>query len=236
MRGPGSLIVVRIVTHILVVGTTRAGKTRYTNKLHRTFPGISIFVDTKGSLSDAIWGVRTRNLDDVPRLLKAGHKKIVWDPPRTEDGIDFDVAGAQLRRLWGRVQHVGTRTRLQEGQPYIQLVIDEAQQWEGFYLTRDDKGRPQRRPHPATLEDMAARGLGLGLRLVYVTQYPTGLQPKTRTNLNTRIIFAPGDEGERCLQQWGWPLDLIKAGTAAPWHFLSYVREWGWCQHAPIAA
>ncbi|MEA3142897.1 MAG: hypothetical protein QOG31_221 [Thermoplasmata archaeon] len=221
---------VRIVTHILVIATTRAGKTTWTNKLHRTFPGISIFVDTKASLADAIWGVRVRSLPQAWALIKAGHKKIVWDPPRTATGIDFPAAHAQLAQFWGLVQLVGRRHRIKEGRPYIQLILDEAQQWEGTYVVDGVSKR-----HPPILEDMAARGLGLGLRLVYVTQDPIGVQRKTRTNLNTRIILAPG-EGELVLRQWGLPVDWIKSITAQPYHFVSYVREFGWRAHRPIRA
>lgn len=218
----------RIVTHVLVIGTTRSGKTFYVNRLHRRYPRRSLFVDTKGV--DPLWGLRIHDLDDAAAAFQRS-SKVIWDPPRTTTGIDWPNAIAQLERFWGRVQGIAKRTRRQPW-PYLQVVVDEAQQWEGRYTLPNGTTRAI----PPILEDMAARGLGLGLRLVYVTQYPAGLKPKTRSNLNTRIAFAPGDEAARVMQQWGWPLDVVTAATARPHAFATYLREHGWRNHAPVAA
>lgn len=208
-------------THMMVLGTTQAGKTTYTNQLHMRFRRISVFVDTKGI--DPLWGVKVRSLNPLSRTLLAG-KKIVWDPPRGADGIAWERADAELLAFWVKVQETAQRAGwTSERPPWIQLIVDESQMWES-----EDSKRPR------TLEDIAARGLGMGCRLVLVTQYPSAMRTKTRGNLETRVVFRLADEGRRCIRGWGWPADEITEWTRNPYHFATYapIREWQY--HRPI--
>lgn len=215
-------------THLMVLGTTGTGKTTYTNELHRTFPRVSLFIDTKGGTE--FWGVRIRRLDELQRHLFAGRDKLIWDPPRRADGIDWESADAQLLNLWGTVQRIGQKAKWSHDRPpWIQLIVDEAQRWEGMYTGADLK---QRR-HPRTLQDMAAVGLGLGLRLVYVTQYPANLDTDTRDNLRTRVVFDLEDEGRRCIQSWNWPVDDILPHVSKKHHFVTKDPVRGWVRHPP---
>jgi len=216
-------------THIMVLGTTDTGKTTYCNEFQQRETCASIFVDTKGG--SRFWGQRISNLDtQLQRHLQAGHNKLVWDPPRRVDGINWEVADAQLLRFWGRVQAAGQRQHWSHDRPpWIQLIVDEAQRWEGTYTGAD---RKQHR-HPRTLQDMAAVGLGLGLRLVYVTQYPANLDTDTRDNLRTRIVFDLEDEARRCIQAWNWPVDEILPHVAQRHHFVTKDPVHGWRKHPP---
>lgn len=208
-------------THMLVLGATQNGKTTYTNVLHRRAPGVSIFVDTKGI--DPIWGTKVKRINPLSQAL-LHDKKLVWDPPRQADGIDWKAADAELLTLWGKLQSVAQRTGWTSSRaPWCQIIVDEAQMWES-----DDSKRPR------TLEDIAARGLGMGVRLVLVTQHPSGIRVKTRTNLETRVVFRLGDEGHRVIKGWGWPADEIMANAEAKYHFSSYAPGLGWRHHKPI--
>lgn len=226
-------------SHMKVIGSTQRGKTTYCNELHREFPShvtgpdgrrvprYSIFVDTKGI--DPIWGTKVRQLDPLGKVVLNG-QKLVYDPPRLPTGIDWAVADLQLQLLWGSVQAAAQRAKwTSDRDPWIQVLVDEAQQWQGVYTGVDGK----RRRHPDTLDDMAARGLGMGLRLVYITQYPAGLTPTTRNNLGTSVVYGLEDEGQRVLQSWGWPAADIKAWTDKPYHFASYHAQLGWRYHDP---
>lgn len=209
-------------THMLVVAATQAGKTFYVNELHRKFRRRSVFVDTKGI--DPIWGAKVRTLRPLNQVALKG-QKLVYDPPRLLAGIDFEKARADLEHFWGKVQALAQGTRwTSDRPPWIQLVIDEAQVW------LDECGD--------LIEDMAARGLGMGLRLILITQYPAGLNGKLgtriRNNLETRIVLRQGDEGRRCIQGWQWPVNLIIPWTEQKFHFASYAPGLGWRVHCPI--
>jgi hypothetical protein len=206
-------------THMMVLGATQTGKTTYAKDLHRRFRAISVFVDTKGI--DTVWGVPIRNLGAPLPVLQG--KKLVWRPPRGPSGIDWPEATAQLRQFWGRIQAVSKRAGwTSDRPPFIQLLLDEAQRWEA-------------NSDPGLLEDMSACGLGMGLRLVYITQHPAGLSTETRNNLETRIVFRLGDEGRRCIQGWSWPADAIAAHTQRQFCFASNDPALSWRYHEPIA-
>jgi hypothetical protein len=228
---------VTTLAHLRVLGSTQYGKTYWCNELHQRWPShdwhkgrrvprISIFVDTKGT--DPLWGARIRSLEPVQRALLHG-AKLVYDPPRRADGIAWEEADRHLLHLWGEVQNRARRVQWSSSrEPWLQLVVDEADKWEGTYIGAD--GKLHR--HPNTLEDMAARGLGLGLRLVYVTQHPAGINPRTRNNLTEAVVFGLGDEGRRCLQAWGWPARRIAEHTSRRRYFATLTGD-GWSFHEP---
>jgi hypothetical protein len=228
----------RKLEHLRVVGSTQFGKTTWCNELHRRWPAFawdgarkvprySIFVDTKGI--DPLWGARVRSISPLGKAALHG-QKLIWDPPRRADGIAWEEADAQLLGLWGSVQAAAQRTGWSsERDPWIQVLVDEAQQWEGTYVGADGK---QHR-HPGTLEDMAARGLGMGLRLVYITQYPAGIQPKTRNNLTSHVVFGLADEGRTVVENnWGWPKQ-IATHTRERFYYATYTRQAGWRYNPP---
>ncbi|MFO1534274.1 MAG: hypothetical protein ABR586_01275 [Thermoplasmatota archaeon] len=206
-----------VVTHMQVLGATRAGKTVYVNELHRKWPGVSIYCDPKGQ--DPLWGLRIRDLGRLTSALMHS-QKIVWEPPRTAiGGIDWSVASSQLVRLWGRIQVLSRRKP--QTQPSVQLIFDELGKW-----AQDDDVEQ-------VLEDIAERGLGLGARLVGCAQHPATLGTHMRNNLLTRVLYALGDEGERCIRNWGWPVQQLQPWIAKPYHFASYERSLGWRLHNP---
>ena len=225
------------LSHIMVLGSTQFGKTTWCNDLHvrwppfdahegRRVPRYSVFVDYKGV--DPLWGARIRTLQPLSAALLHG-QKLVYEPPRRADDVAWEEADRDLLHLWSEVQARARRTHWSsQNDPWIQLIVDEADKWEGTYIGQDGK---QRR-HPSTLQDMASRGLGLGLRLVYVTQHPAGISPKTRNNLTQRVVFGLGDEGRRCIQAWGWPWQAIDRHTRRPHYFATSTRD-GWTFHAP---
>lgn len=232
----------RKLTHIKLIGTTRTGKTTYLNQLHRLYPShlevegrrvprFSIFIDTKGV--DRIWGAPIRRLDPMGQAMLHG-QKLVYRPPRLLNGlVDWPTADAQLLGLWGSVQTAAQRTQWTDDKdPWVQLVIDEAHEWVGTY---QDPVTGKRRQHPPTVYEMASRGLGMGLRLVYASQYPTTLSTKTRDNFLTTVIFGFGEEAKRTLGTW-YPdtIDQLEAHTRKPYHFATHTRENGWRFHGPI--
>lgn len=209
-------------THLLVVAATQAGKTVWANTRHRKFRKRSVFVDTKGI--DPIWGTKVRTLRPFAQVMLKD-KKLVYDPPRLVSGIDWVNARADLETFWAKVQAMAKASnQTPERTPWIQIVIDEAQVW------LDECGD--------IIEDMTARGLGMGLVVVLITQYPAGLNGKLgtriRNNLETRIVLRQGDEGRRCIQSWQWPVDPLTRWTEEKYHFASYYPGIGWRLHCPI--
>jgi hypothetical protein len=210
-------------THTFVIGATQKGKTFYCNERHRTWPKISVFVDTKGI--DPIWGAKMRDLSVLERHLFNGHDKLVYDPPRGPAGINWDLARPQLLSFWQKVQAKARKHKWSgDRKPWVQLELDEAQVW------LDECGD--------IIEDMCARGLGMGLVVVLITQHPAGLNGKLgtriRNNLDTRVVFGLGDEGRRCIQSWQWPVEAITAWTQHPYHFATNDPKRGWLGHCPI--
>lgn len=209
-------------THMLVVAATQAGKTYYVNERHRKFRGRSVFVDTKGI--DPIWGTKVRTLQPLARTLLKD-RKLVYAPPRQLASIDWERARADLEHFWGKMQALAVTSKWSsERPPWMQIVIDEAQVW------LDECGD--------LIEDMTARGLGMGLVVVLITQYPAGLNGKLgtriRNNLETRIVLRQGDEGRRCIQSWQWPVDELVPWTEQKYHFASYAPVIGWRMHCPV--
>lgn len=223
--------------HLMVLGTTGSGKTTWCNELHRRWPlhsnvegrrvpRFSLFVNTKRQRG--LWGTPVRRIEPLADALLRG-PKLVWNPPRRADGIAWEDADRQLLHLWAEVQRRAEAAAWTDDQePWLQVVVDEAHKWEGHYTGADGK----RHAHPNTLEDMAALGRGLGLRLVYATQHPAGIAPHTRDNLTTRVVFHLGEEGRVVVRSWGWPEPAITRHTSRRYHFATLTRD-GWSFHAP---
>jgi hypothetical protein len=132
----------------------------------------------------------------------------VWQPP--QDAKLGEAKLAEVRDfLFGHAQ---------PGTPvWCQLVVDEAQRF------------------PTVTEDLVRRALGRGIRVVVVSQYPTGLPPGLRTNCPSRIVFKPGIEGLKFLRDYGaYPHEEIASWTEQKYHFVSYAPERGWERHGPI--
>jgi hypothetical protein len=207
-------------THMMIIATTQSGKTVYANERHQKWPRFSIFVDTKGI--DPIWGARTSTLVPLGAVRCKG-PKVVYDPPRTTTSIDWTRAREHFVGFWGKVQEMARQNRWSSDQPpWIEFIVDEAQVWEQDDVIAE------------VLSDMAARGLGMGLVLVYISQHPKALSTVTRNNLDTRVVLRLGDEGRRCISSWGWPEPAITAWTVHPYHFCTSDPRNGWRLHCPI--
>src|SRR5207302_1753207 len=103
-------------------------------KIHRTFPQLSILVDTKGNGGRNLWGRHITDLSALP----LGETKFVWDPPRLADGvtIDWELADAQLVRFWARAKAatIGTKWEPTDAEPVVgQFCLTEAHKWQGTY-------------------------------------------------------------------------------------------------------
>lgn len=196
------------LSHVVEIGETQSGKTYHANVLHRTFPGVSLFYNTNEV--PYVWGERIRSHNQIKDGLKRGTTKFVYQPSQ-----DQQTGGAQLGALRDYLySHAppGTPT-------WCQVIIDEAQRY------------------PGVAEDVARRSLGRGIRVVIVSQYPTGLPPGLRTNCPARIVFKPGIEGLKFLRDYGYyPHEEIEAWTAQKYHFVSYTPDSGWVKHPPIRA
>lgn len=196
-----------MVSHIVEIGETQSGKTYHANQLHRTFPGLSIFFNTNEV--PYVWGERIRSPGQLQEGVKRGTTKFVYDPPQ-----DQSAGEAELGRLKNYLfSHAKPGTPV-----WCQVVVDEAQRF------------------PDETEDFVRRALGRGIRVVVVSQYPTGLRPGIRTNCPARVVFKPGIEGLKFLRDYGYyPHEEIEAWTANKYHFVSYTPADGWVRHTPVA-
>lgn len=201
------------MSHMLVMGETQSGKTFYANQIHRAWDRVSIFVNTNETPD--VWGRRCPSLGRLLRCL-AHDKKVNFVPSADRDKArgeleDIKDTMLDLSRTWSG------------GEPWCQIVVDEAQLY--------DKGQKS-----DPLEDLARRGLGKGIRVVAVTQYPTGIKTGTRTNLATRIVFRPGLEGTSFIRsQWSSDLaERIQEWTEDPYHYASKAPGRGWEYHEPV--
>lgn len=206
-----------------MIGETQSGKTHWANQLHRTFTGdLSVFFNTNHA--PYVWGTRVHSLGAMKRAVADGHLRLNYLPVRDQVG-----AQAQLEEL--------KEYLFAKGGPGIgvwcQVVADEAQRF------KPTGGRED------PVEDIARRGLGaFGVRVVAITQYPTALNPGTRTNCSGRVIFKPGIEGDRFVQTYGsYPYAQIKAWTDqvvqtadGPKHryFATYRADRSWQYHPPL--
>lgn len=200
-----------MVSHILAIGETQSGKTYACNQLHREGPRglLSVFFNT--NQVGYVWGTRVTSLHGFVMAVANGDRRINYVPPG-----DLPSATQHLWRLWlYLLDHAA------EGPVWCRLLIDEAQRFESARVE-------------GPVEDAARRGLGKGIQVVVITQYPVGLKPGTRTNCPSRIIFKPGIEGERFLRTYGsYPPEII-AHTARQRCAASYKADRGWRLHPPV--
>lgn len=199
------------MTHVLVIGETQSGKSYYANRLHREFPGVSIFWNTNHV--PAVWGEKTSSTRTLAEVVSRS-KKVNFLP-----SSDGPTANAELQRVVNWLFKHGKDA----GHVWAQLIVDEAQEY----------SRENTQQDPVRL--VATRGLGAyGVRLVAVTQYPVTLNTTTRTNCAGRVIFKPGIEGQRFLQSYGAYPPEIESHTANKYHFASYNPDRGWAYHRKI--
>lgn len=200
------------MTHILAFGETQSGKTHVCNLLHRMGPPnlLSVFFNTNHV--GYVWGTPVRSMAQFLVALHRGDRRINYVPPS-----DLPGATAHLEALWEALFSVA-----KEGPVWCRLLVDEAQRFEP----------PGDREGP--VEDIARRGLGKGIQLVVITQYPPGLKPDTRTNCPTRIVFKPGLEGEKFLQTYGSAYHpAVVPHTAHKRAWATYIPSRGWRLHPP---
>lgn len=196
--------------HTFIMGATLSGKSFLANDEHKRFAGKSVFVNTKPTKDVA--GVVTHTVAQTLRALGRG-KKVNFR-------IEQDDVGRvhALRQLKDALYRVAPR---ETGDPWGQIVVDEAQK---YRVSRNDP-----------TGDLVRVAGGLGLRVLIVTQYPTGVDPEVRSQCDTRIVFKPGIEGTRFLRSYGeYPTDEILDWTNRPYHFVSYSTARGWVRRRPI--
>lgn len=205
-----------MTTHILLLGDTQSGKTFFANQLHRTFkihhpdgsttPGLSIFWNA--NRVRYVWGHVATSIQGLKQLAVAGVRHINYLPPENKP-----AALAQLDALrtwlfqWGQ--------RANAGRVWVQVLVDEVQRYTGENL------------EPNPIRELATRGLGLGIRLVAITQYPKPIDTTTRTNLKTRIFFDPGMEGGQFLATYQYPREIIESWTRHKHYWVWYVGRDG---------
>lgn len=195
------------VQHILVIGETRSGKTYWANKAHQAFPRLSVFFNSNEA---PVWGTIVHTPSALLEGVRRGATKFNYIPPPDQASAQQHLAA--VRDLLYRYGKGAAAV-------WAQVVVDEAQRY------TDANGRED------PVEDLARRGLGAyGVRLIAITQYPTALNPGTRTNCAVRVIFRPGIEGTRFLQAYGaYPVPEIEAHTAAvPHGYARYTQASGW--------
>lgn len=195
-----------MTSHLIEIGETQSGKTFHSNVLHRTFPSLSIFFNTNEV--PYVWGERIVNIGQIKDGLSRGATKFVFQPAQEQKAGEAQLAG--IRDYLFRHAPPGTPV-------WAQLVVDEAQRF------------------PDVTEDLVRRSLGRGIRVVVVTQYPTGLPPGLRTNCPARIVFKPGIEGQKFLRDYGYyPHEEITSWTEQKHHYVSYTPSRGWMKHGPV--
>lgn len=195
---------------MLIIGETQSGKTYYANKVHQSFPGVSIFWNTNHI--PYVWGEKVSSVNGLAKVMQRS-QKINFLPAKGQAGV------AQLDQLVAWLFRHGQGA----GRIWCQLLVDEAQEY----------SRETSQQDPVRL--VATRGLGAyGIRLVAITQYPVTLNTTTRTNCAFRVIFSPGIEGSAFLQNKGYPYEQIAAWTQRKYHFASYAPNRGWAYHKPV--
>lgn len=197
--------------HVLVIGGTRSGKSYWTNHLHRTYPHVSIYFNFPRT---AVWGTKVNHPAQVPVALKRD-RKINYIPP-------FNVTQAKQHLD----QLVALLFKIGQGASYkwCQIIIDEAHL---FARSQDDD---------SSIVTVATTGLGhAGIRAVYITQHPKGLNTTIRTNCQHRVMFKPGHEASLFLRNQAWPgVDQVLQHANNTYHFARYDGTDGPFLHTPI--
>lgn len=187
--------------HVFVVGATRSGKTYWMNQLHRRWPVLSIYATPKNEAQ--LWGARARSATEIARLVATGYTKFVYVLPASRE-----AAVEQLLQLQRWLYHHG-REYPENSEPWAQLLVDECHLYSREAMDLDP------------LRTIATGGRHYGVRLVAGSQYPTAVDPTTRTNM-TLVVFNPGIEGLQFLARRGYQAHIIRDWTLRPRHWLYY--------------
>lgn len=184
-------------SHVLSIGASQWGKTTLHNQVHRAWPDVALFVNTN---EQPVWGLKTRSLANLPQLITRAGGKIAWIPPE-----DPEAREAQLKQAVDKLARFGKDTIDKRGggnweQPWCKITIDDCT------VYGDKPGDP--------MHFVSTRGLGAyGLSLTAICNNPTPLATEFRSNLTTRTIHNPGDEGLAFLRSKGYPADEIQRWT-----------------------
>jgi hypothetical protein len=210
----------RIVAHVLESGETKSGKTFHANRLHREWPGPSLFFNTNEV--QGVWGQRVPSLEALPRTL-ASSQKVVYTPSRRPEVAAEEFLHVVSKFMsWGR--EAKRRGLWKEGSdPWGQIVGDET----SVLARRTESGEDP-------VVTLAARGLNsYGVRFVAIVQHPGMLETDVRTNFPVRVLFKPGAEGARFLESYRVPGDVLQH-VEQRFHFASYAPGRGWRRHQPL--
>lgn len=207
--------------HIGFEGPSGSGKSHHMRLLHREFPGVSIYYNSKPTADVA--GTVCRSIGRLPRAVLEdaggeGKAQINYKPTGGDEAQAEDLEQiVQLLFRWANRSSASD-----EHNPGYQIAIDEAAQF--------DRGKDEWDP----VQEVAQEGREPGIRLLAGYQYPTALATPTRDQLQTLAVHGVGRVGQKTVGSDSFYPEGIIAWVNDGHQWALYTNEEGWTFRNPL--
>lgn len=175
--------------HVTVIGETGGGKTFWMADVANKYLPLFIFVNPQLEKSvEKVCEVSTTTAEDVKDALEEGYSKIEFIPPESDI-----MAIRELTAIRKYLFDLGFSMDLEEGQFWINLIIDEADIYAGKMANTD-------------IINVTRRGRRVGVRGWFLTRRPQELSSHVLSMCKYQIIFDPGSYQNQYFSDYHIPI------------------------------
>jgi DNA helicase HerA-like ATPase len=190
--------------HVLVVGKTGSGKTYWMAKVCNMLPSYIFVNPQEEEIVDTITQVVTDDENQVIELLEDGNRRIQFLPD--EDDL---AAIEQLETIRKALWSVASEMKIEDGQWWMNMIIDEAQIYAPLGSRTD-------------LQSFARRGRRYGVKSWFLSQQPQDLAKGIVNNVDYQVLFQLGQYSSIYFKNYRIPISLYQQWIEKPYHYVLY--------------
>lgn len=193
--------------HIAVLGKTQSGKTQFSIKLYRDFPGISIFFNSQSIPNlRPISDITISSIEELREAIDFGARKINFIP--SENHV---LARGQLIQIKRIIFNIGkTICADREDIIWCRLFVDEVQN-----LVSKMESDPD-------LQALWKSSLRWGIEVIAISQRPAEVWLGVLAESDHHFIFMLKDYDLPYFKRYNIPIEEAKEWLSTPYHFLFY--------------